>query len=147
MNFNPKFLNSKLLLSQNKNNKIFCRNFIFTILVFDLFNTEKLTNNKTKFKNQFMPINYKFFIFKKRTHIGSFLRAPYKCKSAQFSLGLNRYFLLLSFYIKSDYNLNINNLKDFNKILNFIKSYNYFESILVTQVSRLFSIPLQIKIL
>lgn len=140
MNFSPKLLNSKITISKFKFNKIYCRNFIFTILVFDLFN-----NN---FKKNFKPINFNIHIIKKRKHVGSILRAPYKSKIAQFSIGLYRYYLNLSFKIKTTYKPNINNVIDFKKlIIILLNSYNYFESTLVTQVSRSIQIPILLNII
>lgn len=125
MNFSPKLLNSNNLISKIKYNKVYCRNFIFTILALDLL------NNSLNFNN------FKIHIIKKRKHVGSILRAPYKCKSAQFSLGLYRYYLSLTFNIAIKIIPNINNYTDFNNFnKKIIQSYNYFESALVTQVSR-----------
>lgn len=136
MNFSPKLLNSNNLISKIKYNKIYCKNFIFTILALDLL------NNSLKFKK------FKIHIIKKRKHIGSILRAPYKCKSAQFSLGLYRYYLSLTFNIDMLKKPNINNLNDFNNFnKKIIQSYNYFESALVTQVSRSITIPSNIFII
>lgn len=136
MNFSPKLLNSNNLISKIKYNKIYCKNFIFTILALDLL------NNSLKFKK------FKIHIIKKRKHIGSILRAPYKCKSAQFSLGLYRYYLSLTFNIDTLKKPNINNLNDFNNFnKKIIQSYNYFESALVTQVSRSITIPSNIFII
>lgn len=140
MNFSPKLFNPKLTTSFIKINKIYCKNFLFTLLVFDLLGDK----NNTKFK----PINFATCIIKKRKHIGSILRAPYKCKTAQFSLGFYRYFFLLTFKIKIDKKLNINGITDFKLFnLNILKAYNYFESALVTQISRSISIPSCINII
>lgn len=140
MNFSPKLLNSKISLSKFKINKIYCRNFIFTILIFDLFNNS--------FNNKFKPINYNIHIIKKRKHIGSILRAPYKSKIAQFSIGLYRYYLTLSFKIKTEFKPKINNLLEFKLlIIKLLNSYNYFESTLVTQISRSIKIPILLNII
>lgn len=140
MNFSPKILIPKTILSKMKINKIYCKNFIFTLLMFDLFNS--------KFNNNFKPFNYNIHITKKRKHVGSILRAPYKSKIAQFSLGLYRYYLILTFKIKTTYIPNINNILEFKiLIIKLLNSYNYFESTLVTQVSRTIKIPIQINII
>jgi hypothetical protein len=136
MNFSPKLLNSNNLISKIKYNKVYCKNFIFTILALDLL------NSSLKFKK------FKIHIIKKRKHVGSILRAPYKCKSAQFSLGLYRYYLSLTFNIDMLVRPNINNCIDFNNFnKKIIQSYNYFESALVTQVSRSITIPSNITII
>jgi len=136
MNFSPKLLNSNNLISKIKYNKVYCKNFIFTILALDLL------NNSLNFKK------FKIHIIKKRKHIGSILRAPYKCKSAQFSLGLYRYYLSLTFNIAIETTPNINSCTDFNNFnKKIIQSYNYFESALVTQVSRSITIPSSIYII
>lgn len=136
MNFSPKLLNSNNLMSKIKYNKVYCKNFIFTVLALDLL------NNSLKFKK------FKIHIIKKRKHIGSILRAPYKCKSAQFSLGLYRYYLSLTFNLEMLKKPNINNLSDFNDFnKKIIQSYNYFESALVTQVSRSIIVPSNIFII
>lgn len=140
MNFNPQVINSRNILSKNKSNRIYCKNFIFTILFFDFFNST--------FSKNFLPYKYNLHITKKRKHVGSILRAPYKNKIAQFSLGLYRYFLNLSFFINSEFLPNINNKFEFKLLfIKFLNSYNYFESTLVTQVSRVIKIPTQIQII
>lgn len=140
MNFSPKLLNSTRLISSIKFNKIYCRNFIFTILAFDILNHS--------FNSTFQPMRYKIHITKKRKHIGSILRAPYKSKSAQFSLGLYRYYLVLSFSINSGLKAKLNNYTDFiYLVVKLLNSYNYFESTLVTQISRSISIPVHISII
>nr|YP_740737.1 Ymf59 [Tetrahymena malaccensis]ABI51646.1 Ymf59 [Tetrahymena malaccensis] len=140
MNFNPQIINTKNILSKNKINKIYCKNFIFTILFFDFFNST--------FSKKFLPYNYSFHITKQRKHVGSILRAPYKNKIAQFSLGLYRYYLNLSFFINSKFSPILNNKSDFKLLfIKFLNSYNYFESTLVTQVSRTIKIPVQIQII
>jgi hypothetical protein len=140
MNFNPQVINSKNILSQNKINRIYCKNFIFTILFFEFFNST--------FSKNFLPYNYNINITKKRKHVGSILRAPYKNKIAQFSLGLYRYYLNLSFYIKTEFLPILNNKNDFKLLfIKFLNSYNYFESTLVTQVSRTIKIPSQIQLI
>lgn len=140
MNFSPRLLSSKNLSTNWKLEKLHCRNFIFTLLAFDLL--------KAQFNQKFKPINFSINIIKKRKHVGSILRAPYKSKSAQFSLGINRYFMNLTFNILTKYKpILINNIdfKQFN--VNLLNSYNYFESALVTQVSRSISIPTSINII
>ncbi len=140
MNFSPRMLAPKSNISKIKLNKIYCKNFIFTILVFDLFN-----NN---FNKKFKPFNYNVHITKKRKHVGSILRAPYKSKIAQFSIGLYRYFLTLSFYINSTFTPKINNILEFKiLIIKLLKSYNYFESTLITQVYRSIKIPILLNII
>lgn len=140
MNFSPRIFNVRSIFSKIKINKLYCRNFLFTILIFDLCNKKNISN--------FKSINFKINIFKKRKHVGSFLRAPYKNKKAQFSLGLNRYFLSLSFNIFTKFKPNINNINNFkNLIIKFLNSYNYFESTLVTQVSREIKIPILLNII
>jgi hypothetical protein len=140
MNFSPRLLCSKSIAAEWKLEKLHCRNFIFTLLAFDLLNS----NIKLNFK----PIKFSIHITKKRKHYGSTLRAPYKSKIAQFSLGIYRYFMNLTFYILTSFKPNICNsvgFKNFNiKLLN---SYNYFESALVTQVSRSIDIPTNINII
>nr|QBI37892.1 Ymf59 [Tetrahymena rostrata]QGS65269.1 Ymf59 [Tetrahymena rostrata] len=139
MNFSPKILNSNIVLNKIKANRIYCKNFIFTILVFDLFNNE--------FNKNFKPLNYKIHIIKTRKHVGSILRAPYKNKIAQFSIGVNRYYLTLSFSIKTNLTPKINNSKElYNLIIKLLNSYNYFESTLVTQISRNIKIPILLNI-
>jgi len=139
MNFNPKTLCSKNLPAKWKLEKLYCKNFIFTLLAFDLLNSNINLN--------FKPLKFSIHIFKERKHFGSTLRAPYKSKSAQFSLGIYRYFMILTFYINTNFKVKlIDNLdfKNFNiKLLN---SYNYFESALVTQVFRSINIPTNIYI-
>ena len=140
MNFSPKLLNSKLSLSKFKLNKIYCKNFIFTLLVFDLFNSN--------FNSKFKPLNYNIHITKKRKHVGSILRAPYKSKIAQFSIGLYRYYLVLSFKIITKFKPKINSLNEFRLlVIKLLNSYNYFESTLVTQVSRSIKIPILLNII
>jgi len=136
MNFSPKLFNSNNIVSKIKYNKVYCKNFIFTLLALDLL------NNSLKFKK------FKIHIIKKRKHVGSILRAPYKCKSAQFSLGIYRYYLSLTFNINLLHKPNINSYVDFNNFnKKIIQSYNYFESALVTQVSRSVKIPAIISII
>ena len=140
MNFSPRLLNSQVKLNNLKLEKLHCRNFIFTILVFDLF--------KNNFKINFLPTKPSIFIIKKRKHIGSFLRAPYKCKSAQFSLGLYRYFLILTFKINTTYEIKVNNSIQFKiYIKQFLANYNFFESTLVTQIYRSIKIPVKLNII
>lgn len=140
MNFSPRNLTSKSTLSKIKLNKIYCKNFIFTLLVFDLFNNQ--------FNKSLKPFNYNIHIIKKRKHVGSILRAPYKSKIAQFSIGLYRYYLILSFFIKTNYIPNINNIYQFKTlIIKLLNSYNYFESTLVTQISRTIQIPILLNII
>lgn len=140
MNFSPRLLNSKDLAANWKLEKLHCRNFIFTILAFDLLKS----NYNTKFK----PVNLSMHITKKRKHIGSILRAPYKSKIAQFSLGIYRYFLNLTFKIESKFKPNVINSLDFkNYNIYLLKNYNYFESALVTQVSRSIETPIFINII
>lgn len=139
MNFSPKLMSSRYIVSKFKLNKIYCKNFLFTILIFDLYNKKNNTSLK--------PFNFNINITKKRKHIGSFLRAPYKSKIAQFSLGLYRYFLVLTFKVQTKYLPNINNIIDFkNTLIKLLNSYNYFESTLVTQVSRKIKIPILLNI-
>lgn len=140
MNFSPRLLRSNFILSSHKVERLYCRNFIFTLLAFDL-----LKNNTNK---NLKPLNITFHITKKRKHVGSILRAPYKCKSAQFSLGIYRYFLTLTFSLKIEVSYNFlskNDFVEFNKTL--LNSYNYFESALVTQVSRSLSIPINVSVI
>lgn len=140
MNFSPRLLSSKNMSSNWKLEKLHCRNFIFTLLAFDLF--------KTQFKTNFKPIKFSINIIKKRKHIGSILRAPYKSKIAQFSLGINRYFMNLTFNIATDYKPLMQDNNDFKKFnMYLLNSYTYFESALVTQTSRYISIPSLINII
>lgn len=140
MNFSPRLLNSKDLSANWKLEKLHCRNFIFTLLAFDLL--------KSQTKNNFKPLNFSIHITKKRKHMGSTLRAPYKSKIAQFSLGIYRYFLTLTFKIKTNYIIKLNNSFNFKKFnMYLLNSYNFFESALVTQVSRSINIPSQINII
>lgn len=141
MNFSPRLLSSKSITSNWKLEKLHCRNFIFTLLAFDLL--------KSNIKNEnFKPNNFSIHIFKKRKHLGSTLRAPYKSKSAQFSLGINRYFMNLTFNLNSIFTPNLNNSVEFNNFnIYLLNSYNYFESALVTQVSRSINIPSKINII
>ena len=133
-------MNIKPILIKTKNNKInkykiFSKNFIFIILFLEFI---KNINNNVK-------CNY--FVFKKRKHIGSFLRAPYKNKIAQFSLGLIRYFLIVKFNILLFYKIFCSNKNIFNNNINLLlKSYKYFESTLITQVYRLIRIPISINL-
>jgi len=140
MNFSPRLLSSKTLSAKWKLEKLHCRNFIFTLLAFDLLNSK----NKINFK----PYNFSIHITKKRKHLGSTLRAPYKSKIAQFSLGIYRYYMNLTYYIETTYKPILNNYLDF-KLFNIklLNSYNYFESALVTQVSRSIIIPSNINII
>lgn len=140
MNFSPRLLNSNNISAKWKLEKLHCRNFIFTILAFDLI--------KSKFVNKFKFKDFSIIITKKRKHYGSTLRAPYKCKIAQFSLGIYRYYMSLNFCINTTNVVNLNSFNDFflfNK--NMTNNYNYFESSLVTQVSRSFNIPANITLL
>ena len=140
MNFTPKFITTQNIIDKTKFNKIYCKNFIFTILTLELFN-----NNS---KNNLKVLNLKLFFLKKKKTIGSILRAPYKNKTAQFNICINRYFLILVFKIEILKQLMIYNFIDFKNLNeNLIKSYNYFESTLITQISRTVYIPIKIKIL
>jgi hypothetical protein len=140
MNFSPRLLCSKSVAAEWKLEKLHCRNFIFTLLAFDLLNS----NTKLNFK----PLKFSIHITKKRKHYGSTLRAPYKSKIAQFSLGIYRYFMNLTFYILTSFKPNLCNSSDFKKFnIKLLNSYNYFESALVTQVSRAIDIPSNINII
>lgn len=140
MNFSPRLLNSNNISAKWKLEKLHCRNFIFTILAFELI--------KSKFINKFEFTNFNIIITKKRKHYGSTLRAPYKCKIAQFSLGIYRYYMSLNFTINIKKIPQLTSLTDFcNFNKNLLNNYNYFESSLVTQVSRSFTIPVNINIL
>lgn len=139
MNFSPRLLCSKSVVANWKLEKLHCRNFIFTLLAFDLLNSSM--------KSNFKPFNFSISIVKERKHYGSTLRAPYKCKIAQFSLGIHRYFMNLTFYIQTNFKPNIDNKSDFKNFnVKLLNSYNYFESALVTQVSRSINIPTNIYI-
>lgn len=140
MNFSPRLLSSRNLSTNWKLEKLHCRNFIFTLLAFDLL--------KTQFNINFKPTKFSINIIKKRKHIGSILRAPYKSKSAQFSLGVNRYFMNLTFNILTNYKPILADNFDFKQFnMYLLNSYNYFESALVTQVSRSINIPSNINII
>lgn len=140
MNFSPKIINSNIVSTKIKFNRIYCKNFIFILLMFDFFNLK----NNLKYK----PINFKFNIIKKRKHVGSILRAPYKSKIAQFSIGLYRYYLNLSYKIKCSDTIKLNSINDFIKFnFKIINSYSYFESALITQLSRTIFIPAEITII
>jgi hypothetical protein len=135
MNYKPGITGVKLL--KKKPYQIFCRNFLFMILFFEFIKTSA-QNTKN---------NFKIFIYKKRKHIGSFLRAPYKNKIAQFSLGLLRYYIHISYKISILKKIYFFEKNNFNfKIKNFLNSYNYFESALVTQIYRVIKIPIYINI-
>lgn len=134
MNYKPNSLNLKSF--RLKPYKIFCKNFIFIVLFFDFF---KSTSTKAH--------NMKLLFFKKRTHIGSILRAPYKNKSAQFGLGLIRYYLFFSIKIPLNNILYLNSKKQFNtNFKKLITSYSYFESTLITQIYRAIKIPIKFKL-
>lgn len=138
MNFTPKNINTQNITNNAQVNKLYCKNFIFTILILEIF------NNNCNLK----ILNLKLFFFKKKKTIGSILRAPYKNKIAQFNICINRYFLILVFKIIIHNRLNIYNFIEFKTLTdNLIKSYSYFESALVTQVSRTIFIPINIKLL
>lgn len=140
MNFTPNIIKTNKIIDNVNFNKLYCKNFIFTILILELFNSTN--KNKTK------VYNLKIFFLKKKKTLGSILRAPYKNKTAQFNICLNRYYLILSFIILLNINLKINNYSDFLKINNnLINSYKYFESTLITQISRKIYIPISIKLI
>jgi hypothetical protein len=140
MNFSPRLLCSKDVAAKWKLEKLHCRNFIFTLLAFDLLHT----NTKLNFK----PLQLSIHITKKRKHYGSTLRAPYKSKIAQFSLGIYRYFMNLTFSISTNFKPNLSSSLEFKNFnVKLLKSYNYFESALVTQVSRSINIPSYINII
>lgn len=138
MNFTPQSINTQNILNRTKINKLYCKNFMFTILVLELFN----------YNNTLKILNLRLFFFKKKKTIGSILRAPYKNKTAQFNICINRYFLILTFNVKIINRLllyEFTSFKNLNEEL--VKSYNYFESAMITQISRTIFIPINIKIL
>lgn len=124
--------------SKNKPYKIFCRNFLFLVLFIDLVNAQSSVLKKN---------NFKILIFKKRNHVGSFLRAPYKNKTAQYSLGILRYYIYISIKLTVLEKIYLLNKREFFfKIKNFLYSYNYFESALATQVYRVVKLPIFITL-
>ena len=140
MNFSPRVLSNNILSTELDLKKLHCRNFIFTVLSLEL-----LTKKTSKTNTNLFNIN--FFFFKERKHFGSTLRATYKSKTAQFSLGLYRYFMIFNFNLKIKTYLNIKNKNDFlHNYLKLLKNYNYFESALVTQVYRSICLPTNVII-
>nr|YP_004841727.1 Ymf59 [Ichthyophthirius multifiliis]AEL89269.1 Ymf59 [Ichthyophthirius multifiliis] len=142
MNFKPKFNSYSKLLKNTQTNFIFCRNFIFLILIVEYLLKVDLNYNRL--------INFKYSLFfkKYKKNIGSIIRAPYKNKTSQFKLKLERYYLFLIFSFNIPNKIQVNSQLDLKLLLDkIIKPYKFFESTLITQDYRKINIPIEFKII
>lgn len=122
-NFQPNSNIEKIAKVTNKgvfkNNKIFCKNFIiFIILIKQLFGKKTPTIFiKPSYKNTY-----------------NILRAPYKNKISKHQICLSRFFIVVSFKVRFNMFINIDNLNYLFGVINFLKNfYSFFETNIIYQ--------------
>lgn len=102
--------NLKIKKLKYKNSKIFCKNFIFFIL---LLNYSRKNNN----------LNIKLFIKKNKIKSFTILRPPYRHKLSRHQICIKRYNLILKILIPLNRKIIITNINKFYKILYYVKKY------------------------